>query len=555
MFAYSDAAPSRPTFEQLLDAYFQLLPDYQKVPLEQLGFKRVLFGGFPSYSNGPLQPGFDRVLQLGDASACQSPLSFGGFGSMLRHLSRLSEAISHALREDKLKQKDLALIHPYQPSLAAAWLYQRAMGFKVGQVAPPKPSFSTPLPPPPGPAPAAPTTSEVTPGESAGSSGSPADSRGSGRVMKKHRVTVRLPELVSSALKGSERAVASLALDVAQSSRAAAVAAADLGVQALAAATAAAALVAAKVAGGVSGMEQQPALAGVSASGGSYGNGGARRMASVGRVGAVRNHQGHRQQPHKAGQSTAMYSSSSKNGSSSSSRQQQEYGGGGRAVQVVGRVGRTYRMPDSVASGAGGVSSPSSVTIASGSVGSPVIGVAGVEAATATMTHHHSSPSSSPAAAAAATAAAAARSAHSSQPSSSSSAAVAPAPEPAARSAQSSQPPSSSPSSSAAAATAGATAAAGLPGWAQLPRDHVNQLLACNFGVMSVLGQRVLKPFLQDTIQLLPLAATMGGMMLANPPVICRVLPQVRVRIGGGGGVVSAVTLRWGVGWGWRGRC
>jgi hypothetical protein len=30
--------------------------------------------------------GFDRLLQLVDASAAQSPLSFGGFGTMLRHL-------------------------------------------------------------------------------------------------------------------------------------------------------------------------------------------------------------------------------------------------------------------------------------------------------------------------------------------------------------------------------------------------------------------------------------------------------------------------------------
>jgi hypothetical protein len=79
-----------------------------------------------------------------------------------------------------------------------------------------------------------------------------------------------------------------------------------------------------------------------------------------------------------------------------------------------------------------------------------------------------------------------------------------------------------------------------VPHWSQLPREHVNQLLACNFGVMAVLGQRVLKPFLQDTIQLLPLAATMGGMMLANPPVICRVLPQVSI---GNGSICGGLCL------------
>lgn len=129
MFAYADADSGRPSFEQLLDTYFAQLPEYQGLSLSQLRFKvrpvlrgrlqcgrgrgpseerqrpaqrspmrrhglrrtpfhfpsppsclfsvqRVLFGGFPSYSDGPLAPAFDRVLQIGDASACQSPLRF-----------------------------------------------------------------------------------------------------------------------------------------------------------------------------------------------------------------------------------------------------------------------------------------------------------------------------------------------------------------------------------------------------------------------------------------------------------------------------------------------
>ena len=50
--------------QQLLEKYFQLLPQYQGVPLEQLKFHRVLFGGFPSYEDAPLKPHFDRVLQV-----------------------------------------------------------------------------------------------------------------------------------------------------------------------------------------------------------------------------------------------------------------------------------------------------------------------------------------------------------------------------------------------------------------------------------------------------------------------------------------------------------
>jgi hypothetical protein len=41
----------------------------QGVPLEQLHFKRVLFGGFPCYSNGPLPPAFDRVMQASAQAA------------------------------------------------------------------------------------------------------------------------------------------------------------------------------------------------------------------------------------------------------------------------------------------------------------------------------------------------------------------------------------------------------------------------------------------------------------------------------------------------------
>lgn len=135
MFCYTDTDPGRPTLEQLLDEYFASLPRYQGVDPRALTWRRVLFGGFPCYARAPLRPGFDRVLQIGDASAVQSPLSFGGFGTMVRHLPRLAEGADEALRGDHLDQADLALLQPYLPSLAAAWLFQRSMGFKRGKAA------------------------------------------------------------------------------------------------------------------------------------------------------------------------------------------------------------------------------------------------------------------------------------------------------------------------------------------------------------------------------------------------------------------------------------
>ncbi|GAB4815041.1 hypothetical protein N2152v2_002087 [Parachlorella kessleri] len=135
MFAYSDAEPGRPSFSALLDKFFKQVPEYQGVPLSQLQFKRVLFGAFPCYpSNSPLPPAFDRVLQIGDAAAGQSPLSFGGFGAMVHHLDRLTEGVDDALRADLLSKSDLGWLQPYQPSLSVAWLFQRAMSVNVGQL-------------------------------------------------------------------------------------------------------------------------------------------------------------------------------------------------------------------------------------------------------------------------------------------------------------------------------------------------------------------------------------------------------------------------------------
>ena len=47
--------------------------------------------------DSPLTPQLDRILQIGDASGIQSPLSFGGFGALSRHLPRLKAAIVEAL--------------------------------------------------------------------------------------------------------------------------------------------------------------------------------------------------------------------------------------------------------------------------------------------------------------------------------------------------------------------------------------------------------------------------------------------------------------------------
>jgi lycopene cyclase CruP len=99
--------------------------------LEQLAFQRALFGFFPCYRDSPLAPHWNRIVPVGDSSGNQSPLSFGGFGAMLRHLSRLTDGMHEALQTDSLSQADLSFLQPYQPNLAVTWLFQRSMSAAV----------------------------------------------------------------------------------------------------------------------------------------------------------------------------------------------------------------------------------------------------------------------------------------------------------------------------------------------------------------------------------------------------------------------------------------
>ena len=132
LFTYLDAHPDRFSLEVLFEEYLRLLPSYQGVPLEQLSWKRALFGFFPSYRQ-PLKLEWNRILPIGDSSGAQSPLSFGGFGAMVRHLRRLSAGIQSALQSDHLDRLSLNLLQPYQPNLAVTWLFQRTMSVGMNQ--------------------------------------------------------------------------------------------------------------------------------------------------------------------------------------------------------------------------------------------------------------------------------------------------------------------------------------------------------------------------------------------------------------------------------------
>ncbi|NER26150.1 MAG: FAD-binding oxidoreductase [Symploca sp. SIO1C4] len=133
LFTYLDAHPKRPNLEFLFEEYLRLLPEYQGVELSQINWKRVLFGFFPSYRQSPIKMPWSRILPVGDSSGGQSPISFGGFGSMVRHLQCLSQGIDEALKIDALGHNELWQLQPYQPNIAVTWMFQRAMSVGIEQ--------------------------------------------------------------------------------------------------------------------------------------------------------------------------------------------------------------------------------------------------------------------------------------------------------------------------------------------------------------------------------------------------------------------------------------
>lgn len=141
MFTYMDASEGRPSLDTLMNDYWEQLPIYQPSITDvekDLDVKRVLFAYFPTYRDSPLKPQWSRLLAVGDASGIQSPLSFGGFGALTRHLERISTGITEALENDLLHKSDLGEINAYTPNLSAAWMFQKAMSVRMGQSVDPK---------------------------------------------------------------------------------------------------------------------------------------------------------------------------------------------------------------------------------------------------------------------------------------------------------------------------------------------------------------------------------------------------------------------------------
>lgn len=118
LFYYTE--PSRLGPHPLLSLYerFFVMRSHYKRGVARLD--KATYGFIPAYSRlreMPTAP-HDRVLLVGDAAGRHSPLTFCGFGSMIRSFLPVAEALRRLLDEDRLNRRALASVWAEPAGLA-----------------------------------------------------------------------------------------------------------------------------------------------------------------------------------------------------------------------------------------------------------------------------------------------------------------------------------------------------------------------------------------------------------------------------------------------------
>lgn len=100
----------------LYERYFETLPRYKRGPLRLV---RPTYGYIPAYTRLRPMPASpcDRVFLVGDAAGRHSPLTFCGFGSMIRSFLPISEGLLQLLASDRLDSSSLASLWSEPPAL------------------------------------------------------------------------------------------------------------------------------------------------------------------------------------------------------------------------------------------------------------------------------------------------------------------------------------------------------------------------------------------------------------------------------------------------------
>ncbi|RXK84717.1 hypothetical protein EST62_08945 [Chlorobaculum sp. 24CR] len=106
----------------LFEAYFRKLPEYKK-PGPDFTIHRPVYGIIPAYFHdgaGCTRVVSDeRIALVGDAASLSSPLTFCGFGSVVRNIDRMTSGLDRAMRDGRLGSADLAKISAYEPNVAS----------------------------------------------------------------------------------------------------------------------------------------------------------------------------------------------------------------------------------------------------------------------------------------------------------------------------------------------------------------------------------------------------------------------------------------------------
>jgi len=135
LFFYDEAdSPNDKSLLALFETYFKTLSEYKK-PGDDFVIHRPVYGIIPAYSHD----GFDRtreiaddhIILFGDAASLASPLTFCGFGSMVRNLEHLTRDLDQALCDNKLSKKHLEKISAYEPNVASMANLMKYMCFNA----------------------------------------------------------------------------------------------------------------------------------------------------------------------------------------------------------------------------------------------------------------------------------------------------------------------------------------------------------------------------------------------------------------------------------------
>ena len=123
LFFYDEAdSPNDKSLLGLFETYFKTLPEYKK-PGKEFVVHRPVYGIIPAYChngfNRTREIADDRIILFGDAASLGSPLTFCGFGSMVRNLPHLTADLDRAIADNNLSKKHLEKISAYEPNVAS----------------------------------------------------------------------------------------------------------------------------------------------------------------------------------------------------------------------------------------------------------------------------------------------------------------------------------------------------------------------------------------------------------------------------------------------------